>query len=239
MGQTIRFKRPDGQELAGYLALPRGGVAAPGVVVIHEWWGLGSPKERAPHLADRLAEAGFRALVPDLFRGKHAGEDPEQAGKLMKTLKFEEAVDQDIRGAVQHLKSYGGHETRAGVIGFCLGGALAMAAAVRVPELDVAVTFYGIPPREVADPASIRVNFQSHWANDDEWCTPDAVTEVERRMRAGGVVYELWRYDARHAFMNDVRPEAYNPKAAQEAWDRTVPFLRRALGTAASQGVPA
>jgi carboxymethylenebutenolidase len=230
MGEKIRFKRPDGQELSGYLAMPREGKGAPGVVVVHEWWGMGSPKERAPHVADRLAEAGFRALVPDLFRGKHTTE-PAEADRLMKGIDFADAVDQDLRGAVQHLKAYPGAGPRVGVMGFCMGGALAMAAAGRVPELDVAVTFYGIPPRELADPAQIRVNFQSHWANEDEWCTPDAVTEVERRMRAGGVVYELYRYDARHAFMNDVRKEAYNAKAAQEAWDRAVPFLRRALGT--------
>lgn len=228
MGETIHFKRPDGQEVAGYLAMPARGTEAPGVVVLQEWWGLGSPKERTPKIADRLAEAGFRALVPDLYRGRHAA-DPGEADRLMKALDWPAAVDQDVRGAVRHLAEYAGG-SNVGVVGFCMGGALAMAAAVRVPELRVAVTFYGIPSPQLADPAQIRVNFQSHWANEDDWCTPDKVTEVERRMRAGGVVFELWRYDARHAFMNDSRPEAYDPKAAQEAWDRAVPFLRRALG---------
>ena len=228
MGETVHFKRPDGQEVAGYLAMPTRGKEAPGVVVLQEWWGLGSPKERSPRIADRLAEAGFRALVPDLYRGRHAT-DPGEADRLRGSLDFPAAVDQDVRGAVLHLQDYAGG-AKVGVIGFCMGGALAMAAAVRVPELEVAVTFYGIPPPQLADPARIRVPFQSHWATHDDWCTPDAVTEVERKLQAGGVVYELYRYDARHAFMNDVRPEAYHAEAAREAWDRTVPFLRRALG---------
>lgn len=233
MGEMVHFRRPDGQDVPAYLALPREGTGAPGVVVLQEWWGLGSPKERSKHLADRLAEAGFRALVPDLYRGRHTA-DPAEAGRLMQRLDFAVAVDQDVRGAVLHLKTYPGGQARAGVIGFCMGGALAIAAAVRVPELDVAVAFYGMPAPELADPARIRVAFQGHFARRDEWVTPAVVDEFERKLRAGGVAHELHRYEAGHAFMNDVRPEAYDEKSAREAWDRAVPFLRRALGTPAT-----
>lgn len=194
MGETIHFERPDGKELAGYLAMPTGGERAPGVVVVQEWWGLGSPKERTPRIAVRLAEAGFWALVPDLYRGKHTT-DPKEANELRGGLDFPPAIDQDIRGAVLHLVERAGG-AKVGAIGFCMGGALAMAAAARVPELQAAVTFYGIPPPQLADPARIRVPFQSHWANDDEWCTPAAVNEVERKLEAGGVIHELYRYDA-------------------------------------------
>lgn len=233
MGDSVHYRRPDGQDVPAYLAMPREGTGAPGVVVIGEWWGLGSPKERAPHLADRLAEAGFRALVPDLFRGKHTT-DPAEAARKMRALDMVAAVDQDLRGAVQHLKTYPGGKAKAGAIGFCLGGALAVASAVRIPELDVAVAFYGMPPPAVADPARIRVHFQGHFANRDDWVTPAVVDEFERKLKAGGVVYEVYRYEADHAFMNDVRPEAYDAKSAELAWDRAVPFLRRALGTAAT-----
>jgi carboxymethylenebutenolidase len=233
MGETIHYRRPDGQDVPAYLAMPREGAGAPGVVVVSEWWGLGSPKERSPHLADRLAEEGFRALVPDLFRGKHTT-DPGEASRQMNGLDMATAVDQDLRGAVQHLKTYPGGKARAGIVGFCMGGALAIAAAVRVPELEVAVAFYGLPPAELADPSRIRVNFQGHFARRDDWVTPARVDELERKLKAGGVVYELYRYEAGHAFMNDVRPEAYDAQSARQAWDRAVPFLRRALGTAAT-----
>lgn len=228
MGETIHFKRPDGKEVPAYLVLPGKGKEAPGVVVVQEWWGLGSPKERSSAIADRLGEAGFRALVPDLYRGKFTT-DPKEADELRRALDLRVAVDQDIRGAVLHLQRHGAG-SKVGVIGFCVGGALAMAAAVRVPELQAAVTFYGIPPADLADPAQIRVPFQSHWGRRDLSWTPAAVDELERKLESGGVIHELYRYDAGHAFMNDVRPEAYNVQAAREAWDRMVPFLRRALG---------
>jgi len=66
MGQTISFKRPDGQSVQGYLAEPAGG-SGPGLVVIQEWWGLNA---QIKGVADRMAAAGYRALVPDLYRGK-------------------------------------------------------------------------------------------------------------------------------------------------------------------------
>src|SRR2546428_13296858 len=98
MGQTISFKRPDGQSVQGYLAEPTGG-SAPGVVVIQEWWGLNA---QIKGVADRMAGAGYRALVPDLYRGKVTVEAKE-AEHLMHTLDFGDAAGPDLRGAVQQL----------------------------------------------------------------------------------------------------------------------------------------
>jgi len=99
MGQTISFKRPDGQSVQGYLAEPAGG-SGPGVVVIQEWWGLNA---QIKGVADRMAGAGYRALVPDLYRGKVTVEAKE-AEHLMTNLNFGDAAGQDVRGGVQHLK---------------------------------------------------------------------------------------------------------------------------------------
>jgi carboxymethylenebutenolidase len=97
MGQTISFMRPDGQSVQGYLAEPAGG-SGPGVVVIQEWWGLNA---QIRGVADRMAGAGYRALVPDLYRGKVTVEANE-AEHLMTNLNFADAAGEDVRGGVQH-----------------------------------------------------------------------------------------------------------------------------------------
>src|SRR5439155_19947422 len=110
----ISFKRPDGQSVQGYLAEPTGG-SGPGVVVIQEWWGLNA---QIKGVADRMAAAGYRALVPDLYRGKVTVEAKE-AEHLMTNLNFGDAAGQDVRGRVQHLKD---RSRTVGVTGLCLGG---------------------------------------------------------------------------------------------------------------------
>lgn len=223
MGESIEFTRPDGGNCPGYLALPPAGTDAPAVVVIQEWWGL---NEQIRKTADRLAAAGYRALVPDLFRGQLAG-DADEANHLMGGLDFVDASHQDIRGAVQHLKQYAAH--KVAVCGFCMGGALTIIAGVKVPEVDACACFYGIPPHAVADAAGMKKPFIGHFATHDDWCNPDAVDELESKLKLSGVTFELYRYDAQHAFMNEKRPEVYAPDAAKSAWERTLAFLKTGL----------
>src|ERR671914_1745771 len=130
MGQNVTFKRPDGNDCNGYLATPGAGDKAPGVVVIQEWWGL---NDQIKGVADKLAKAGYRALVPDLYRGKVALEANE-AEHLMTNLNFGDAAGQDVRGAVQHLKS--GGSAKVGVTGFCMGGALTLLSAAHAAHGD-------------------------------------------------------------------------------------------------------
>src|SRR3972149_5834770 len=149
MGQMISFKRPDGKSVSGYLAEPAAVAAAPGIVVIQEWWGL---NDQIKGVADRLAKAGYRALVPDLYRGKVTVER-EEAEHLMKGLNFGDAAGQDVRGAVQYLKA---KSKKVGVTGFCMGGALTVLSAGNVPEADAAVIWYGYPPPEDVGAAKIK-----------------------------------------------------------------------------------
>ena len=93
MGKTISYKRPDGKDVAGYLAEPAQGAGAPGLVVIQEWWGL---NDQIKGVADKMAAAGYRALVPDLYRGKVALAANE-AEHLMNGLNFVDAASQDVR----------------------------------------------------------------------------------------------------------------------------------------------
>ena len=113
MGQIISYKRPDGKSVSGYLAEPNTGAGAPGMVVIQEWWGL---NDQIKGVAEKLAAAGYRALVPDLYRGT-VTVDAKEAEHLMTGLNFADAAGQDVRGAVQYLK---GKSAKVGVTGFCM-----------------------------------------------------------------------------------------------------------------------
>jgi carboxymethylenebutenolidase len=212
----IEFTHPDRSKTKGYLAIS--GQGRPAVVVIQEWWGL---NDQICGVADRFARAGYNALAPDLYKGRLTTE-PDEANHLMTGLDFPAATHQDLRGAVQHLKGQSG---KVAVMGFCMGGALTIAAAVHGPEVDAAVCFYGIPPKEFADPAKIRVPFQGHFANQDDWCTPAAVDELERALKAADIKHEIYRYDAAHAFANE-RSAAYDVACANQAWDRMSAFLK-------------
>jgi carboxymethylenebutenolidase len=229
MAETISFKRPDGKSLNGYLAQPTFGPEAPGIVVIQEWWGL---NDQIRGVADHLASLGYRALVPDLYRGKVALEAHE-AEHLMTGLNFGDAAGQDVRGAVQYLKQTGSR--KCGVTGFCMGGALTVLAAVNVPEADAAVVWYGFPPLEYVDASKIRAPIMGHFALDDVPFPIAKVEELEAKLRAASVNFDFYRYPAKHAFANETADETklaivqYNPAAAELAWKRTVDFLAKTL----------
>jgi carboxymethylenebutenolidase len=216
MGEMISFVRPDGRQTNGYLG--SAGAGKPGLVLIQEWWGL---NDHIKSVVDRFCGAGFNTLAPDLYKGKVAG-DAEEAGHMMNQLDFPDAAHQDIRGAVDYLKTKSG---KVGVAGFCMGGALTIAAGVHVQGVNAAVCFYGIPPTGFAAPENIKVPFQGHFANRDDWCTPAAVDALETAMVRAGRSPQIHRYDADHAFFNNTRPEVYDAEAATLAWQRTIAFL--------------
>jgi len=215
MGTMIEFARPDGGKTKGYLATA--GQGRPGIVVIQEWWGL---NDQICGVADRFARAGYNALAPDLYKGRLTTQ-PDEANHLMTGLDFADATHQDLRGAARHLQSQSG---RVAVMGYCMGGALTIAAAVHVREFSAGVCFYGIPPKAFADPAKIRMPLQGHFANRDDWCTPAAVDDLERTLKTAGVRHEIYRYDAAHAFANE-RSAAYDVACANQAWERMAAFL--------------
>ena len=219
MGEMVQFKRPDGKTCPGYLATPKAGASAPGFVCIQEWWGL-NPQIRKT--ADRLAEAGYRALVPDLYRGKVA-KSGDEASHMMSGLSFPDAAEQDIRGAVQYLKQ---SSKKVTVGGFCMGGALTILAAARVPEMDAGACFYGIPDLPAAELQKIKTPLTCHFANQDGWITPAKVNALEAALKQSGAKFEVFRYDAQHAFMNEARPEVYDAANAKLAWDHALAFLK-------------
>jgi carboxymethylenebutenolidase len=199
------------------------------MVVIQEWWGL---NDQIKGVADKLAAAGYRALVPDLYRGKVALAANE-AQHLMTGLDFGDAAGQDVRGAVRHLKATG--SAKVGVTGFCMGGALTVLSAVNVPEADAAVVWYGFPPLEYVDATKITAPMLGHYATEDEAFPIAKVDELEGKLRAANVKFQFHRYHAKHAFANETADSKnlpmlkYDAGAAALAWQRTMDFLARHL----------
>ncbi len=228
MAKMVTFNRPDGKSVNGYLAEPAAGGNAAAMVVIQEWWGLDA---EIKGVADKLAKAGYRALVPDLYRGKVALEANE-AKHLMDGLNFGDAAGQDIRGAVQYLKK---DSKKVGVTGFCMGGALTILSAVNVPEADAGVIWYGYPPLEYVDASKIKMPLLGHWATQDQAFPLSGVDALEKKLREAKVNFEFHRYNAKHAFANEAADTKkldmlkYDRQAAELAWQRTTEFLAKNL----------
>ena len=224
MGAEITFKRPDGRDAKGYLTNAARG-DAPGVVVIQEWWGL---VEQIKAIVDRFALAGFDALAPDLYKGVVVPyHDAERAGKEMASLNFIEETEQTVRGAAQYL---GRNGAKVGIAGFCMGGAVAVIGAAKIPELAAAVSFYGLPPEQALKPGEVRISLQGHFANKDGFVPPSAVDGFEAALNAAKKEFEFFRYDADHAFVNEARMSVHDRHAAELAWGRATAFLHKRLG---------
>ena len=226
MGVMTSFPGMRGGTVQGYSSRPGEG-KGPAVVVIQEWWGV---QGQVKAVCDRLALMGFNALAPDLYGGKVIPyHDQAAASAAASSLDFKAAVENAVRGAVVHLKK---SASKVGLLGFCMGGAVAVMGAARIPELDTAVSFYGLPSPNVVSGKDVRVPLQGHFASEDGSVTPEKVDAFEKALKAAGKKYEIYRYQAHHGFMNEDRKEVHDPKAAALAWDRTLAWLRRYLGVA-------
>jgi carboxymethylenebutenolidase len=226
MGEMVEFPS-NGSSAHGYLATP-GSVTGPGVVVIQEWWGL---VDHIKDVADRLAGEGFVALVPDIYHGQSTTE-PDEAGKLLMSLNLEQA-GRDMIGAVDYVAAHSSGRG-VGVVGFCMGGALALLLGTIGPDVVKAVVpFYGIVgwPATEPDWSKMTAAVQGHYAENDPSAGPAAVEKLHKELGGRGVSVELFLYPGtQHAFFNDTRPEVHDAEASALAWQRTVDFLRATLG---------
>jgi carboxymethylenebutenolidase len=225
MGEIIEFPS-NGSTGQGYLALPEAR-SGPGVVVIQEWWGL---VDHIKSVCDRLAAEGFVALAPDLYRGETASE-PDEAGKQMMALNLQRAA-QDMSGAVDAVLQRSSGDG-VGVIGFCMGGGLALVLGSHRPDaVRAVVPFYGVIPWPEAQPdySKLSAAIQGHYAANDGFASPEAVRALEDQLRSLGKRVDMFTYsDTEHAFFNDERPEVYSPAASKQAWERSLAFLRAEL----------
>jgi carboxymethylenebutenolidase len=227
MGQMIEFPSNGGTG-QGYLATPASG-SGPGVVIIQEWWGL---NDQLREVCDAWAADGFTTLAPDLYHGVVTSE-PDEAGKLMMSLNIEQAA-KDMVGAVDRLAT---HDAVAGdgvgVIGFCMGGALALWLATLRPERVRAVApFYGVVgwPATQPDWSRLSCPVQGHYAEIDDFAGPAAIAQLADELRGLGKHVEIFTYPGtEHAFTNHHRSEVHDVEATGLAFDRAKKFLRENL----------
>jgi carboxymethylenebutenolidase len=228
-----------GDPVHAYTVRPMRAGMYPGIVVIHEWWGLNS---QIKGVADRLAEAGYVAIVPDLYRGK-LGTDAGLAHELMRGLNENYALDV-IRSAIAWLREHDSRTTRRGgrtmpvaTVGFCMGGHLSLAAALRKAEIQAAVMFYGSVETDPKALEPLAVPLLGIFGNEDRGIPLDQIRSFESLLKEAGKDATVLVYPGvGHAFFNEERP-GYDREAAHDAWERTKMFLAQKM--IAAQAPPA
>ena len=208
----------------GYLAEPES--EGPGVIVIHEWWGLDDSMRK---MADRFAAEGFVALAPDLYDGDTT-EQPDEAQQKLMALNMDKAV-KEMRGAVKKVLEHPKCNGQVGSVGFCAGGGLAVWAAAETPEIGAAVTYYYVMPHGKPDFSKIDGPVLGHFGTEDEFIGPEEAKELQAEMQAAGVEAAFEYYEgAGHAFANDHdRLGTYDEGHAESAWNKTVSFFKKHL----------
>jgi len=224
MGEMVTFPS-NGSQAEGYLARPGSG-SGPGVIVIQEWWGL---NDNIKDIAERFAKEGFVALAPDLYHGQVTAE-PDEAGKIMMSMKMEQAA-KDLTGAVDYLAGLDATTgSKVGSVGFCMGGGLSLYLASLKPEIGACVIYYGVLPGTQPDLAQVQATVLGHYAENDDWASPESARALEKQLKDAGKQVEFHTYPGTgHGFFNDTRPEVHNADAAKTSWERTLAFYRKHL----------
>jgi len=226
--EEIDFGEVQGKPAHGYLARPQtppAGAHLPGLIVIHEWWGLNDNIKAATR---RLAGEGYAALAVDLYGGKVA-DTPDGAKQLMSgVMANRPAAFAVLHAADDFFKRQGA--PKIGVIGWCFGGGWSLQTALEVPQgIDAAVVYYGQPEKDRARLERLRAPLLGLYGADDQGIPPAAVHEMEATLKQLGKSVEVHVYDgAGHAFANPSGTN-YRPAAADDAWQRTVAFFKQHL----------
>ncbi len=224
MADRISYTAKDGTKLEAEIAEPPGSARAPALVIIQEYWGV---NDHIRKMVDRFAAEGFLAVAPDLYHGEIA-KSADVAGKMMGALDKAMAM-KEIGDAIGFARAHQRCSGKVGVTGFCLGGALALAAAATHEGLSAVVPFYGLPAPRAWEKVTAPV--LAHFAKTDEWATVAGAEEIKRAIDAAKkTTMELHAYDAKHAFMRDSDPAVYDEPSAKLAWKRTLDFLHTHLG---------
>jgi len=227
--ETIRVVS-DGVSISGFLVEPS---VAPGtapiLLILHEWWGL---NDQIKGVARRFAEAGFVACVPNLYarQGGQATTNPAEASTLMSGVSSQ-AVLRDLNALTRALKQRpSGDPSRIAVVGFSMGGTLALTQACHNSDLKAAVIFYGkVPPIETFKYLLCPVLY--HWAEQDSWIPQKEIELLRQGLTQAQRPGEIVAYPGcQHGFFNSMRPEVYNTEAADRAWRTTLAFLAQHLG---------
>jgi carboxymethylenebutenolidase len=224
--KTEMVKFPSGKDTVdGFLAVPEKPGRYPGVIVIHEWWGL---NDWVKEQTQKIAEQGYVALAVDLYRGKTAT-DPNEAHELMRGLPQDRAV-RDMQAAYDYLTARKDVTGRIASVGWCMGGGYSLQLAIHQPHLAACVVNYGALPTDPNDLQQIAAPILGNFGAQDHGITPADVKAFQKSMTSIGRYVDIKIYDdAGHAFENPNNQTGYRPEDAADAWARTVTFLKKAL----------
>jgi carboxymethylenebutenolidase len=220
-GKSVSYKSGD-ETVQGMLYTPQGKGPFPGIIVIHEWWGLNDwVKEQASKLADQ----GYAALAVDLYRGKVAT-TPEEAHEIMRGVP-EDRAKRDLHAAFEFLKSQKNVKPdRIASIGWCMGGGYSLDVALQEPTLSAAVINYGHLATDANSLKQINAAILGNFGGQDRGIPVEDVKKFEQALRDLGKQVDIKIYpDAGHAFENPNNKAGYRPEDAADAWQRTVNFL--------------
>ena len=216
-----------GNPLKGYVAVRKGARRPPVVVVIHENRGLNAHIE---DVARRMALEGFMAVAPDMLTpsgGTPSNEDSARAA--IDKLNLGEAVAQAV-DLIARLKKDRKTNGKAGIVGFCWGGAFVDRVAVAAGGgLDAGVSYYGPAPAP-SEAVKVQAPLMIHLAGLDKRVAETAFPWIAALRQAGKSVAYHGYDGVNHAFNNDTSAERYDKPAADLAWGRTVRFFKRHLG---------
>lgn len=219
---TIKLGKGDAQFNA-YLAMPQSAKPGPAIILIHEWWGL---NDWVKQQADRFAAQGYVAIAPDLYHGEVA-EDGEHAHELMRGLADERAIA-DMKSAFEYLSTHTSvDKKRIGIIGWCMGGGLALKLAIAEPKLACTVMCYGRPVIDVDQLKKIKGPLLGIWGETDRGIE---VPPFEKALKEAGVKATHHVYPgAGHAFLNETNKRGYNAEQAKKGWADIEKFLADTL----------
>lgn len=223
--QMVHFQAAN-QTVDGFLAAPDKPGRYPGLIVIHDWWGLTDwVKQQSAQLADQ----GYVALAVDLYGGKIAA-DTDEAGQLSQALDDSKVVVELMGGIVYLTTRDDVERDRIGTLGWAMGGYYSVRLAMAVPRLGACVDNYGALPTDPNEIQTIGAPFLGNFGADDHGVTPTDVDAFQKTMKTLDRTVDIKTYDgAGHSFADPKDTATYQPQAAQEAWNRTIAFLNKWL----------
>ncbi len=221
----------EGVTVRAYMVQPQDKGPRPALIVVQEWWGL---NDHMKDVARRYAREGYLAIAPDLYSrlGNKITADPNEAGKLMNTLKQEDGL-KDLNATVKYLKTVPGVDAaKIGVTGFCMGGSYALMLPCVNREIKAAVPFYGQVPSPDTPLQNLACPVLYIYGEDDGWITKADVQRLAAALKKYNKPGEIKTYPgASHAFFNDTRKDVYKPAEAKDAWTRALAFFKQHLAS--------
>ncbi len=227
VAETLPYAEVDDELVYGHFVFPADMVdPLPGVIVIHEWWGL---NDDVRAMAERIAAEGYVVLAIDLFGGRSTRSPADARAMMVRVVESPARADENIRQAYQFLLD-SGQAPRIGALGWDFGGGWSLNTALLFPDdLDAAVIYYGQVTDDQDRLAPLGVPLLGIFGEDDRGIPVTSVREFENALETLGKNYEIEIYpNGGHSFANPTSPN-YNPIIAERAWDRTLEFLDRYL----------